>query len=154
MRLALLLPLLVTSFALPALPGATRALRESPDDEAAVRKLVTDFSAAFDRSDAVKYKALHAANVVVVDLGVVSRNRDELVNHFVEDLGGAYKGFRIVSFKVEIFRFLNATTAVLTVPWEFSLPGQPNVKGIALMVAGKHGSQWLLDAWQSAALQP
>lgn len=153
MHRGLLLPLLLTTFALPAV-SSLHSPNGSSQDEAAIRKLATDLRDAFDRAEAATYKALHSENVVVVDLGVVSQSREELVNHFVEDLSGAYKGFKLVSFKVEVLRFMSPTSAVFTVPWEFSVPGQPNVKGVTLFVAGKYGSRWTLDAWHSAALQP
>jgi uncharacterized protein (TIGR02246 family) len=143
MRVTLLL------IALFLAPSPTWSQANSADEQA-IRRVLAHFRAAFDEADVTKYRALHAPSALVVDLGVVSTSRDELAGHFKADLTGAYKGFRFTAFDMSTVRVLNATTAMASGTWEATVPGQPPLKGIVLMVLGKHGSNWLVEGWHSA----
>ena len=133
----------------------TAAAQVPTSDAAAVRQLLAEFRGAFDRADAAAYERIHAANTLVVDLGIVSHDRAALVKNFRADLAGPdFKGFKFTRFDITNLRFPTPSTAIVTVPWEASLPNQPTMKGVALLVAGKHGRTWLLDAWHSALVMP
>ena len=130
-----------------------QAQQSSPDD-AAIRKLVADFTAILDRADADAYGALHVDNAYVVDLGTVLVGRKALVEKAKADFAGAFKGTKYISHRVEHLRYPSPGLAIGTTSWEISIPKQPNMRGVALFVASKHDGRWVFEGWQAAPLQP
>jgi len=143
-RLALVATILLAS------PSAAAWGQGSPRDEAAVRQVLEDYRAANYPLDTAKLNAIHSPTVFAVDGGVASRDRQSLVKSLHGQLTGSGKGFRFTALDIGEIRFPSATTAIALATWEGELPGRPPLKGIWLVVLGKHGSRWLLDAWSSA----
>ncbi len=128
--------------------------QQTAPDDAAVRKLIADFSAANDRADADAYGALHVNDAYVIDGGVVLIGRQALIERFKADVAGPFKGMKFVSHKVEQLRYPAPTLAFGTTTWEVTVPNQPNVKGTALFLATKRGGRWLFEGWYAAPSQP
>jgi uncharacterized protein (TIGR02246 family) len=152
MRCRTLASLLATMASL-LLSGGAYAQQAGPED-AAVGKLVADFTAAINRADATAYGALHVDNAFVIDEGVVLVGRQSNIDKFKADLAGSSKGMKFISHKVDHLRYLTPTLALGTTSWEVSIPNQPNMKGVAFFVATKRGNRWLFEGWQAAALKP
>ena len=145
----------LTSMLFPlALLGALAPIPLSAQagDEAGVRKLIADFSAALDKSDAAAYAALHSENAYVIDLGVPVKGRQALTEKFKADIVGPFKGMKFIHHTVESLRFLSPTQALGITTWEVSIPGQANMKGNAFFVASKQGNRWVFEGWDAGPL--
>jgi ketosteroid isomerase-like protein len=143
------LAILVAVFSLTS-TGVARA-QSAATDEAAIRKVLAEYRAAINPLDTIRLRAIHSPDVIVVDGGVLSRGRDAFLKALQADLGGNGSGWRFTSMDVAEVRFPSATTAIALATWEGGIPGRPVQKGIWLVVLGKHGSGWWLEAWSSAA---
>ena len=123
----------------------------SPQDEQAIRKMATEFIAAWNRNDS---KALAACFTTDGDLinpaGRIGRGRSEVEKILSEEQNGVFKGTRI-SMPQTHLRFLKPDVAIVDYEYEIKGVREPDgkettLKGLVSSVLRKEGNEWLIAA--------
>jgi uncharacterized protein (TIGR02246 family) len=117
----------------------------TPQDEQAIRNMVTQFVAAWNRNDA---KALAGQFTSDGDLinpaGRIARGKGEVEKLLAEEQSGRFKGTHM-SMTLKHLRFLKPDVAI--VDEEFEITGlqgpQTTMKGLITVVLRKDGDHWL-----------
>lgn len=120
----------------------------SPQDEQAIRKMVTQFAEAWNRNDV---KALTGQFTTDGDLinpaGRIARGTSEVQKLITEEHTGRFKGTRI-SLALKHLRFLKPDVAIGDEEFEITgLQGpQTTLKGLVTFVVRKDGENWLITS--------
>jgi len=151
-RFALLLLYALVSI----LPGRAA----DPEDEQAIRRLIGDREAAWNRGEVENYSLLltPAADIVSAT-GRPARGRDAVLALYREQRAGAYKG-AVTSTPIDSIRFLRPDVAIVDA--RFSLSGLrapdgsalPARRGLLTLVVTKEGSRWLIASMRGIPETP
>jgi uncharacterized protein (TIGR02246 family) len=130
-------------------------------NEAAIRRAVDAFSAAWGRHDAKALTASYAADAEFTNpVGGQAPNRAEIEKMFVQDHGptGLFRSSTIKQ-TIDRIRFVKPDVAVVHGSWETSgavdpqgAPLNPSPKGRLMLVFVKQGGDWRVVSGQ--AMQP
>ena len=134
-----------------ATPIAAVRAQGTTEDRAAIRHVIGEYRTAVDRIDMAAMRAIHPPDALIVDAGVVSLDRDAFLKALQIDLGGGSRGFTFTAMEIVDIRFTGPTSAVALVNWDASTPRTSVIRGIWLVVLGKHKADWLIDAWHSTS---
>lgn len=143
-----------------AVGSSPAAIAQRADDEAAIRRSLERYTAAWNRGDAKALASLYDVKGAITSAsGHTIQGRDALEKSFAEGFGGATKGSRMTAI-VGTIRFLKPDVAVVEGVWELSgIRGPdgreaPPVKGLSLAVYVNKGREWLLAAGQTMLPAP
>jgi uncharacterized protein (TIGR02246 family) len=136
------------------------AFAQRTDDEAAIRRNLERYTAAWNKGDAKALASLYDVDGAITSAsGHTVQGRDALEKNFAEGFAGANKGSRMTAM-VGTIRFLKPDVAVVEGVWELSgIRGpdgkeRPPVKGLSLAVYVNKGRAWLLAAGQTMLPAP
>lgn len=132
--------------------GVGAAQQSATGDEAAVRKLSEDFSAALNKGDGKAAAALFTADGdYVSSTGRVARGPAEVEKLVNDQAAAAFKG---MTFKVTMtsVRFVQPTVAISSGTFEAS--GPTARKGMTTAVAVKQGDKWQIAAIRAMVPAP
>ncbi len=136
------------------------AFAQRADDEAAIRRNLERYAAAWNKGDAKALASLYDVDGAITNAsGHTVQGRDALEKGFAEGFAGANKGSRMTAI-VGTIRFLKPDVAVVEGVWEVSgIQGPdgketPPVKGLSLAVYVNKGGAWLLAAGQTMLPAP
>ncbi len=142
-------------------PQAGTAGAGSSADEAAIRRHVDDFSAAWGRHDAKALASHYAADAEFVNpVGELAGGRAAIEKMFASDHGptGLFRSSTLKQM-IHRVRFLKPDVAVVHGAWETSgavgpqgAPMNPSPKGHFMLVFVKQGGEWRVVVGQ--AMQP
>ncbi len=144
-----ILSCLVTAMMLGAMAMAQTEQGKAAD-EAANRKLLEQYAAAFNKKDAKALAQIWAEDGEYTSLsGRAAKGRSEIESLFRDILSGPYKDARI-QLVAQSVRLLAPDVAMGKATWETSgvlAPDgkeRPTMKTVSLSVAAKRGGQWLV----------
>jgi uncharacterized protein (TIGR02246 family) len=137
--------------------AATVAHAQSPEDEAALRKLPVSFGEAWNRHDAHELAQIMAEDVDFVNVGAVwLHGRLDFETYHSRLLAGGLRESSTTPLETAV-RFIKTDLAV--VHWSWRVDGDRNLDGSArqraarfglmTMVAEKRGGNWLIVAAQN-----
>ncbi len=117
-------------------------------DEAEIRRLVADFSTAWNRSDAKAMAAMWIEDGDFIQpAGRITRGRADIEKRLAEEHSFFYTGSRFTS-TVDTVRFLKLDVAVVDGAWETSGAHTPKgkplptMKGLYTLIVVKRSSKW------------
>jgi ketosteroid isomerase-like protein len=150
MRARLLPLLLLAAAACSKAPGPANradeiAVTGAADDEAAIRRVVADMEAAWNRGDFRGYMAgFKKPGVVFVSRGEVQKDWQGTLDHYVRDYGGggAQRRGKLRFFDLKIER-LAPDAAMLTGRYRLEGGGKPQ-DGINTRLFRKVGGRWVI----------
>jgi uncharacterized protein (TIGR02246 family) len=123
-------------------------IQGTPQDEQAIRNMVTQFVAAWNKNDA---KALASQFTTDGDLinptGRIARGSTEVEKLIRDEQSGHFKNTRF-RLAVTNIRFLKPDIAITDLEYEINDVKGPltTMKGLVTFVLRKDGGQWLIDA--------
>jgi uncharacterized protein (TIGR02246 family) len=136
---AFLIPLLLLAACCPAPPKA-----DPEADRAAIRQVVADMEAAWNRGDFAAYMAaFKKPDVVFVSKGRVQKDWQATLDHYVRDYGGDPKRRGRVHFWDLRIDLLSPDAAMLTGRYRLEGGGQPQ-DGINTRLFRKVGGRWVI----------
>lgn len=113
-------------------------------DEAAVRKLSADFTAALEKADGKAAAALFTEDGdYLSSTGRMAQGRAEIEKLIADQAAGAFKG---LSFKTTVDTVRSVTPDVMIGNGSFEATGPQPRKGRTTMVAVRQGGQWRIAA--------
>jgi uncharacterized protein (TIGR02246 family) len=137
----------IVALTTPALAQATAG------DERAIRSVITNFAAIWNRQDLHAFGELfsdHADFVVIT--GKHLKGRDEIQKYHSELMKSAYAGSHLVWNPVDV-RFLRPDDAVAHVSTEISFnEGKEKRRSFATLVLTKRQSRWRIEALQNTLI--
>jgi uncharacterized protein (TIGR02246 family) len=136
------------------LVASTRAVGQSTDDEAAVRRLAAQFEAAWNAHDMEQLGRIVTDDVDFVNVaGLHWKGREEVVREHAARHRVRFKDSVWTTERVAV-QFLRPDVALVHIDWltrgdlDFDLKPWPPRKGLFLWVVVRTG-----DGWQSRAVQ-
>jgi len=123
-------------------------IQGTPQDEQAIRNMVTQFVAAWNKNDA-KGLASHFTSDgdLINPAGRIARGSTEVEKLFRDEQSGQFKNTRF-RLTVTNIRFLKPDIAVTDLEYEINDMKGPlsTMKGLVSLVVRKDSSQWLINA--------
>jgi uncharacterized protein (TIGR02246 family) len=143
-------------------PAGAQPATPNPADEAAVRALPAQVTAAFPDGEAVAAAFTEDADFIVAE-GTHLKGRVEIVAYFQrlleeqDEFGTSLQGVKSTA-EVRDLRFLTDDVALMHTTGGLLFPGEtavpPDRRTIQTWVATKAGGTWLVASYQSSPIEP